>query len=206
MVISALKQQQKDPNRVSVYVDGKYSFSLTLDQVVELRIRAGQEVDKSSIEHFTMLSYAEKLRLKALNWITLRPRAFRELDEYLYRQKRVYTMLEPSAFAEVREYVRKKGWVDDRRYAEWSVARRSRMRKSTHFLRAELSSKGVPRDVVADVLSSRTDTEALRIEVEKLRSRGRQMEREVMIRRLMAKGYRYSAVVDALDGVEDNEF
>lgn len=39
MKITALKAQIKNPERVSVFVDGKYSFSLTINEVIDQKIK-----------------------------------------------------------------------------------------------------------------------------------------------------------------------
>ena len=36
MKITAIKAQVKNPERVSIFVDDKYSFSLSLDELVEV--------------------------------------------------------------------------------------------------------------------------------------------------------------------------
>jgi len=50
MKITAIKQQVKNPERVSVFIDGKYEFSLTLDEVLKEKIKIGLELDKAGIK------------------------------------------------------------------------------------------------------------------------------------------------------------
>ena len=39
MRVSSIKQQVKNPQRVSIFVDGKYSFSLSLDELLREKIK-----------------------------------------------------------------------------------------------------------------------------------------------------------------------
>ena len=52
MKITALKQQIKNPERVSIFVDEKYAFSLSLDELVKYKLKNGDElseVDRKSV-------------------------------------------------------------------------------------------------------------------------------------------------------------
>lgn len=73
MKITALKQQVKNPERVSVFVDEKYEFSLSLDEVVKHKIKNGDELDKADVKKFKKISEDGKLRARALEWLLNRP-------------------------------------------------------------------------------------------------------------------------------------
>ena len=45
MKITTIKQQVKNPERASIFVDGKYSFSLSLNELVAEKLKIGQEID-----------------------------------------------------------------------------------------------------------------------------------------------------------------
>ncbi len=47
MKITRLAFQKNDPTRVSIYVDGKYAFSLGSDQILELKVFQGKELDQA---------------------------------------------------------------------------------------------------------------------------------------------------------------
>ena len=44
MKISEIKRQKKNPNRVSVYIEGKYSFSLDYDTLMASHLHVGDAV------------------------------------------------------------------------------------------------------------------------------------------------------------------
>src|SRR3954468_12937735 len=87
MKITSIKQQVKNPERVSVFVDGKYEFSLSLDELVKYKLKNNDELDKADVKRFKKISADGKLRARALEWLMNRPHSERELRDYLYKKK-----------------------------------------------------------------------------------------------------------------------
>ena len=83
MVITNIKQGVKNPNRVNVFVDGKYAFSLDVAQVVDLKIKAGREISAEELARFKEASEYGKAYQRALEWVLVRPRSVGELRDYL---------------------------------------------------------------------------------------------------------------------------
>ena len=89
MVVTDIKQGVKNPNRVNVFVDGKYAFSLDVAQVVDLKIKVGLEISEEELARFKEASEYGKAYQRALEWVLVRPRSVGELKDYLKRRKRV---------------------------------------------------------------------------------------------------------------------
>src|SRR3989344_6400241 len=87
MQITSMKQQVKNPERVSIFVDGKYEFSLTLDELLQQRLKNGTELDKADVKRLKKVSVDGKLRIRAIEWLLNRPHSVREFRGYLYRKK-----------------------------------------------------------------------------------------------------------------------
>src|SRR5258706_16088339 len=87
MTITSIKQQVKNPDRVSIFVDGKYEFSLSLDELVKYKLKNNDELDKADVKNFKKISADGKLRARALKWLMNRPHSEREFRDYLYRKK-----------------------------------------------------------------------------------------------------------------------
>src|SRR3990167_123053 len=85
--ITSIKQQVKNPERVSVFVDGKYEFSLTLDELLKEKLKNGAELDKADVKRLKKVSVDGKLRIRAIEWLLNRPHSTREFRDYLYRKK-----------------------------------------------------------------------------------------------------------------------
>jgi regulatory protein len=196
MFITAIKQQQRDSERVSLYLDGKYAFSLTLSQLVSEKLKVGIAIDEQRLAGLIQSSQNEKLRLKAMNWTFLRPRSTYELRQYLKRQQRT-KQLEASTDWIVDDFV-KRSWVDDVQFAKWWVGRSSRKSKSQTALRSELAAKGIDREIISEVLEVGSDNSVLPELITSLRKKSRYQDDERLMRYLAGKGFHYSSIVEAL--------
>ena len=86
--ITDIKQAVKNPNRVNVFVNDKYAFSLDMAQVVDLKIKVGLEISEEELARFKEVSEYGKVYQRALEWVLVRPRSVRELKDYLKRRER----------------------------------------------------------------------------------------------------------------------
>jgi hypothetical protein len=75
MIITGLRYQIKNPDRVSVYLDGAYVFSLTVTQLLEEKLSVGLTLDAERRTELEERSYDGKLVMRAMNWALLRPRS-----------------------------------------------------------------------------------------------------------------------------------
>ena len=105
--ITDIRQAVRDENRVNVYVNEKYAFSLDIQQVVELGVKVGQVISAEQLEEYKKASEFGKMYQRALEWVLMRPRSVKELRDYLRRRGRV---------AEAKE--QKNDWAREREIAE----------------------------------------------------------------------------------------
>lgn len=160
MKITALKQQIKNPQRVSVFVEGKYGFSLSLDELVKERLKKDQELSKADIKRLKKLSADGKLRARSLEWLLNRPHSIREFKDYLYRKKADPDITESL----VTKFLERK-YLDDAKYGKWLAELHKRRGKSDRAIRAELFKKGVNREITDDVLISEEGDERRRLKI-----------------------------------------
>lgn len=158
MKITAIKQQVKNPERVSLFMDGKYSFSLSLDELVKYKIKNNDELSEAEIKKFKKISEDGKLRQRALEWLMNRPHSVREFRDYMYRKKADPELTE----ALIAEFSAKK-YLDDKKFALWFVELQARRGKSNRGLRAELFKKGIDREITDEVLVKEAGDEEARL-------------------------------------------
>jgi len=195
MIITSIKQQARSTDRVSIFVDGKYSFSLTFDQLLDQKLKKDIDIDETDLKRFKRLSAEGKLKQRALEWLMIRPHSIREFRDYMYRKKAEKEQI--SAWEE--EFTAKK-YLDDEKFAVWFADQRSRKNKSSRAISAELASKGVPREVIGNVISDLEtgDKDALKELVKKLSKRPRYSDKQKLRAYLAGKGFRYSDIKEAL--------
>ena len=165
MRITGMKQGVKNPERVNVYVDGAYMFSLFVTQVVELGVKVGKELSPEELERMKQASEFGKLYQRALEWVLVRPRSMREVKDYLMRKLKGVPREESSEFSqEIISRLVSKGYLDDEKFAEWYVENRFvKKGVASHRLKIELMKKGVGGEIIDRVLSnsSRNDEEEI---------------------------------------------
>jgi regulatory protein len=158
MKITAIKQQVKNPERVSIFVDGKYSFSFSLDELVKYKLKNNEELSAADVKKFKKLSADGKLRGRALEWLMNRPHSEREFRDYLYRKK-----AEPEQIENFVSEFTDKGYLDNSKFAVWLTELQARRGKSDRAIRSELFKKGISREVVDEVLAEEESDEAERL-------------------------------------------
>ncbi len=196
MRITALKQQVKNPERVSIFVDGKYSFSLSLDELLKEKLKKDDELNEADIKRLKKLSADGKLRMRATEWLLNRPHSMREFRDYLYRKKADPALLEQL----VTEFSKKK-YLDDKKYGQWLIELRKRAGKSNRAIRAELFKKGVNREIITEIMDSDAGDEAERLReviVKKQKLSRYKNDRQKLMQYLVGQGFSWQAVNEQL--------
>src|SRR5689334_10517947 len=88
MKITSVKQQVKRKDRFSVFVDGKYEFSLGESALLESKLTSGVEISAGKLRELKKLSDDDKIYNQTLRYITLRPRSRWEIEFYLEKKKK----------------------------------------------------------------------------------------------------------------------
>ncbi|MBP5513092.1 RecX family transcriptional regulator [Candidatus Saccharibacteria bacterium] len=218
LIITELKAGVKNPERVNVYINGKFSFSLDIAQVVEFKIRVGAEISEEKLSELRSASDFGKLYQRTLEWVLVQPRSVREVREYLARKLR-NSLRGPSATNEERwsevppvttgrdERVRggysefsdeiisrllTKGYLNDRTFAEWYVENRFVKKGiSKKRLKMELMKKGISKEIIDEVLDVRSDEEEIDKMIAKKRAK---YDDEKLIQYLCRQGFSYDLV------------
>lgn len=86
--VTDIRQGVKNPNRVNVFIDGDFSFSLDISQAVEYKLKVGSEISEAELVELKSASDFGKLYQRALEWVLVRPRSIKEAREYLLRKRR----------------------------------------------------------------------------------------------------------------------
>src|SRR6266478_5266308 len=142
MKITSLKQQVKNPERVSIFVDEKYSFSLSLDELIKHKLKKDDELSEGDVKKFKKISADGKLRARALEWLMNRPHSEREFRDYLYRKK-----AEPEQIEALVSEFTSKGYLDNTKFTIWLFELQARRGKSNRAIRADLFKKGIAKEI-----------------------------------------------------------
>ncbi len=145
MKITRLAYQKKDPNRVNVYVDGKFAVGLDVNDVVKLGLYQNQEISTEKLGEIIGESEFGKKLNAALNFLSFRPRSEFEIRQFFRRKK--MTDIE-----EVIAKLKTLGQINDAAFARWFVDQRQTFRpKGKRAIAMELRRLGIKTEIQSDV-------------------------------------------------------
>jgi regulatory protein len=199
--ITAIETQQRDPERVNVFLDGAFAFGLPALAAAEEGLRVGDYLTEKQIERLRALDEQSKAVNAAMNLLARRPRSEREVRDRLKRKGFPPETID-AAVAKL------EGWryLDDEAFARyWVENREANKPRGRRLLEQELRLKGVDRETVRQTIADSDLNEAsaaLQLGRTKLRTYGT-LDPVVARRRLASflirRGYGYDVVKPALD-------
>lgn len=196
MKITAIKQQVKRAGRYSIFVDGKYSFSLSADALLERRLVPGQKLGAGEVREYKQLADDDRLYDRVLRYIVIRPRSRWEIEQYLKRKN-----ASPPLSETILNKLSMTGFVDDKKFAAAFVHDRRLLRPtSLRRLQLELRQKHVATEVIAEVLREDEvpDQDVLTELIIRKRRQTKYQDDLKLMQYLARQGFSYGDIKDAL--------
>ncbi len=192
-IVTALKFQKGNKERVNVYLDGTYAFGLSA-VIAATRLRRGQVLSDVEIAELQTQDERDRAYDQAIRFLRYRPRSRAEMEQYL-RGKHFSEDAVNNAMARLEQA----GYLDDETFARFWVENRQRFRpRSRRALSVELRRKGLEHELVRDVVSEQNDEEAAWQAVEPQLSRWRALGKEELRRKLTdflaRRGFDYETI------------
>ena len=85
--VTSLRGAVRDPHRINVFLDGKFSFSLTLTELADSKLHQGQVLTDPEVERLRNLSGLGKLYQQTLEYCFSSPHSKKEIIDYLERKR-----------------------------------------------------------------------------------------------------------------------
>jgi regulatory protein len=188
--ITGIKAQVKTAGRYSVFVDGKYSFSLSDVALLEQKVHIGQEVTKERLAELKQRSVDDKLYGLTLRYLSIRPRSEWEVRTYLHRKQ-----ASPALVDLILNKLSKDGYINDNSFAEaWVSSRRLLRPTSKRKLQQELRSKRVSDEVIGNVLAGDSADERQQLRELAAKKRARYADEVKLMQYLVRQGFSYEDV------------
>jgi regulatory protein len=197
MKITAIKTQVKREGRYSLFVDGKYAFSLSAEGLLTAQLVTGQELSQTELTEYKKASQEDKAYSLTLAYVARRMRSEGELHDY-FRRKQYAPELSEQIMRRLRQF----DFVNDAEFARrWVENRRLLKATSTKKLRLELKQKRISDDIIRSVLEAdETDErQILRELVEKKRKQTRYQNNEKLMMYLARQGFSYDDIKAVLN-------
>jgi regulatory protein len=197
--ITELKFQQRNKERVNIYLDGEYAFGL--DAVEAARLHTGQVLSEAEIAELKAQDERNRAFDRAVQFLSYRPRSRVEVERYL-RGKSIDEVVRDDVIARLE----RAKYLDDEAFARFWLENRERFRpRGERALRYELRQKGVSDEIIAHVLSDLDDEASAWRAVEGRLSRWASLPgdefRQKVVGYLSRRGFDYNTISLTLEKV-----
>lgn len=196
MKITDIKSQVKRQGRYSIFVDGKYSFSLSENELLSSGIKIGQEFDEKGLEDLKHRAVEDKAMMRVYDLLARRPRSAWEISDYLKRKD-----YESDVIKKILNTLSDREYIDDEKFARmWIDSRRQLKKTSKRRLMLELQQKRIDKNIIASALAEdETDeSEVIKDIIAKKRSQSRYKDDQKLIAYLLRQGFNYSDIKAAI--------
>lgn len=204
--ITDIKQQVKNPNKLSIFVDGKYSFSLTLDQLSEHKaVRIGNNIEPEQITEYKKLTKLTNQYIRMVNLIYARPRSEQEI-----RLKLKLKQVDPDEIEDLITKLKFQDLLNDQNFANWWVEGRKNSSKPTskRKLQSELAQKGVKADIAGLAIEEHFTQEDELLSLKKLieKKKDKYQDPQKLMSFLASKGFSYVQIKQAISSESEDNF
>jgi len=188
-LITALKAQTKNHNRISVFLDGQFAFGLS--RIVAAWLNIGQSLTDEKIASLIAEDEREIAYQRALRFIAVRERSSFELRQQLVKYK-----TPPQLIDETLTRLQNNHLLNDENFAQVWVENRAAFKpRSRRALSIELHHKGISEEMIDQALENIEDSEmvfqAASKHARKLSNLDWQEFRKKMLGFLARRGFNY---------------
>ncbi len=144
--ITAIKPQKRNPQRVSIYLDGQFAFGLS--RFVAAWLEPGRKLSETEIEKLQNDDTDEIALQKAMQFINHRPRSIEETRRRLKDKGFDDAVIETTLQKLIDQH-----WLNDLDFSRQWIENRNAFRpRSDRLLSYELRQKGVAEDAIGHAL------------------------------------------------------
>jgi len=152
--ITRLQIQQKNKERVNIFLNDEYAFSL--DLMLALGLKKGQPLSAAEVTALQAQDEGKRAYAAAVNLLGYRARSQSEVEQRL--QQRDFS---PTAIAQTIERLQQEGHLDDANFGQlWVESRLRASPRGARALRYELRQKGLEPAVIDTVIENTAIDEA----------------------------------------------
>lgn len=202
--ISTLRRQKRNPERVSIYLDDVYAFSLPALEAIQLQ--PGQHLSNQEIEALKTLDLRARAYDQAVRFLAVRPRSVWEVRQKLQRYRSRQGENLPAGHIEwVADKLIEQGYLNDEEFARYWIEQRNRFKPlAPRALRYELRNKGIGDPIIEAVLEGAVDPEvgaldAARSQIQRWRRLDKEAFRKKLASFLQRRGFSWSVVRDVAE-------
>lgn len=198
--ITALIVQKRNPDRLNVFMDGSYSFSVS--RLVGAWLKVGQPISQQKIKEMLSADETEKAFQSAVHYLSFRSRSENEIRLNLTKKE-----FSPFTIEETIKKLKDAGFVDDADFARQWVETRANLKPRSRWLMGyELRQKKVPDDQIYQAFEIIPDDATLALQAARKRMyQYRHLEKDAFRKKitsfLLRRGFHYDVIRQTLDQI-----
>lgn len=148
MNITSIEKNKKNKDRLSVYVDNQYCFTISEDDYLSLNLYEKKEMTKKEIDYIKNNINFHSAKSTAIKFLSLRLRTEKEVFDKLgdkgYDTKTIMDAIEE---------LKSLGYINNKLYVQKYIYDRSKLKpKSKKMLKFELISKGISQEDIDEII------------------------------------------------------
>jgi regulatory protein len=203
MKLTAIKSQKNSGLRFSIFVDDKYSFSLSQPEILKHNIKIGMEITSSELKSLKAISGDDRLYVQTLKLVAARPKSEWEVKSYLQKKG-----ASPALIDTILNKLRDIQLVDDFKFAE-IIIRHYRLQSpaSRRKILSKLRQKRVSEEAINQAMSNddSQDIDALKDLIRIKTKQSKYSDQQKLMAYLSRQGFNYSDIKSALGSTEQED-
>ena len=151
--ITNIEEQKRNKDRVNIYVDNDYAFSLSKEILIKERIKVNDVINREMLEKVSKEDTFMKCKNSALRIIERAIKTEKEI-----REKLVLKEYDDEAIERTIKFLREYNFINDESYARMYVRDKSKG-QGKNKIKYSLIRKGLDEEVILDEISKIDDEE-----------------------------------------------
>lgn len=148
MEITSVERSKKNKDRLSIYIDGKFAFTISEEDYVSMNLYENTTITQETVDYIINTLNFRKAKAIAVRYLSMKLRTENEVMEKL-RSEGYDSRCAQNVIDELKSI----GYINNILYAQKFVFDRSKLKPmSKKMMKKELQNKGIPDDIADAVL------------------------------------------------------
>lgn len=206
MDITAVERNKKNKERFSIYIDGKFSFTIAEEDYISMNLYEKLVITDEELDYIKNTLNFRAAKNYAVSYLSSKIRTENEVRQKLNEEGFDSESVEKSI-----EELKAIGYINNKIYAQKYVYDRIKLKpKSKKFLKLELKSKGITDDIIDEVLDDWNLDESSVAEGLAKRKFGKYDMNDVNVKKkvymfLKHRGYSHEIITGIIGSMSEND-
>lgn len=181
MEITSAERNKRNRDRMSIYIDDKFAFTIDEDDYLSMNLYERKEITSEELEYIKNTLNFRGAKSAAVRYLSIKLRTEKEVRQKLHDEG-----FDSENIGNVIEELKAIGYINNKLYAQKFVFDRSKLKpKSKKLLKLELQSRGISQEIADEVLDDwKVDEAIVAEELVKRRFGKYDMQEEAVLKKI----------------------